>query len=401
MKHSVSEPKAAAGGLRDVTARLEQLLADHPPQERDPRASRAAQYDLGLAWVAHPKGLGGLGVSTAHQAHVDETVVAAGGQLCWSVNPIGYGMAAPTLLRYLGPNADRFLRPLFTGEELWCQLFSEPAAGSDLAGMATRAVRDGAEWVVDGQKVWTSLAHLARWGLLLCRTDPDAPKHAGLTYFVLDMTAPGVEVRPLRQATGDAEFNEVFLTGVRIPDTARIGPVHGGWTVALTTLMNERVAIGGQRQPRGSGPIATAVDLFRETGATAGPLRDRLARLWVRAEALRLTNIRAASRAGSGNPGPKGSVGKLAGAELNQDIFDLCVDLLGADGLLAPAVPHDPERLHWAPNTDPRFQFLRSRANTIEGGTSEVLRNVLAERVLGLPAEPRADKGIPWRDIPR
>jgi alkylation response protein AidB-like acyl-CoA dehydrogenase len=383
-----------------VTERLTQLLERHPPATTPPVPFRGAQYDLGLAWVHFPPGLGGLGLAGGHQRRVDEAVVDAGGELCWPVNPIGYGMAAPTLMTYLGAEADRLLRPLFTGEQMWCQLFSEPGAGSDVAALSTRAVRDGDEWVVNGQKDWTSLAHLSRYGLLLARTDPDLPKHAGMTYFVVDMQSPGVEVRPLRQATGDAEFNEVYFNDVRIPDASRLGPVGAGWKVALTTLVNERVAIGGRSGRRGEGAIASAVQLWRQNGGPAEH-RERLLDLWVRAEVLRLTNARAKELAQAGTPGPEGSIGKLAGAELSQHVLELCVDLMGSDGLLYPASSYDPDNRGRHAYTDVRQQFLRSRAMTIEGGTSEVLRNILAERVLGMPGEARVDKDVPWTQVPR
>ena len=235
-----------AAGLRE---RVQALLGAHDPATTDPLAFLRARFDAGLAWVHFPEGLGGLGAPRALQPVVDAELAAAGAP---DNDPrrigIGLGMAAPTILRY-GTDEQklRFLRPLWTGEEVWCQLFSEPGAGSDLAGLRTRAVRgpDGGDWTVDGQKVWTSSAHNARWAILIARTDPDVPKHQGITYFVCDMTDPGVEVRPLRQITGEAEFNEVFLTGVRIPDAHRLGEVGDGWRVAQATLMNERVAIGG------------------------------------------------------------------------------------------------------------------------------------------------------------
>ncbi|MGH9137459.1 MAG: acyl-CoA dehydrogenase family protein, partial [Acidimicrobiales bacterium] len=290
---------------------------------------------------------------------------------------------------------------LFTGEEVWCQLFCEPGAGSDVASLATRAVQDGDEWVVNGQKVWTTVAHLARWGMLIARTDPELPKHKGMTYFVLDMHAPGVEVRPLYQITGEAEFNEVYLTDVRIPDSQRLGDVGEGWRVSLTTLMNERVAIGGQMPPRGGGFIGEAVRIWRDRGHTDPVKRDELMKLWVQAEVLRLTNIRAQQRRAIGTPGPEGSIGKMMAAEVNKLISSFAVDLLGAEGLLKPdGYPmHRPERpTLWA---NPQQAFLRARANSIEGGTSEIMRNILGERVLGLPGEPRVDKDLPWKDVPR
>ncbi len=235
-------------------------------------------------------------------------------------NGFGIFLAAPTIAAHADDELKaRLLRPLFTGEELWCQLFSEPGAGSDLAGLSTRAVRDGDEWVVDGQKVWNTLAHRADRGMLVARTDPDAPKHRGLTYFALDMHAPGVDVRPLRQITGEAEFNEVYLTGVRVPDADRIGGLGDGWRVSLTTLMNERVTIGGAVAGRESGPIGDALEVWREHPESHDPVRrDRLARLWIDAEVLRLTNARAAANRKAGAAGPEGSVAKLAFAETNR-----------------------------------------------------------------------------------
>src|SRR3984885_3713248 len=245
-----------------VLSRLHELVADHDPSSTPAVEFLGARFDAGLAWVSFPVGRGGLGVSPDLQGLVERELRAVDAPNEVDRNVIGYGMAAPTVLTHgTDEQRTRYLRPLFTCEEVWCQLFSEPGAGSDVAGLATRAVRDGDEWVVNGQKVWTTLAHTASWGLLLARTDPEAEKHRGLTYFVADMHAPGVEVRPLRQMTGDAEFNEVYFTDVRIPDAERLGEVGDGWRGAIVTLMNERVSIGGAIGPRRAGPIARAVDL--------------------------------------------------------------------------------------------------------------------------------------------
>jgi len=283
---------------------------------------------------------------------------------------------------------------------VWCQLFSEPGAGSDVAGLSCRAVRDGDEWIVNGQKVWTTLAHRAKWGMLVARSDPEQPKHKGLTYFVVDMEAPGVEVRPLRQMTGEAEFNEVYFTDVRIPDEERLGDVGDGWRVSLTTLMNERVSIGGAIAPQGSGPIAAAVDIWKKRGDKDQALLDKLVKLWIEAEVNRLTNIRASQNRQKGTPGPEGSTGKLAFAELNKKIYEFCMNLLGPEGMLygsyemkRPETAMGFETIHKA--------FLRSRANSIEGGTSEIMRNILGERVLGLPGDVRTDKEPPWSQVPR
>jgi alkylation response protein AidB-like acyl-CoA dehydrogenase len=386
-----------------VDAAIDRLLADHDPATTDDVTFWGAQFDGGLAWVNFPVGRGGLAVPPSYQSRVAARLEAAGapgGNVARNI--IGYGMGGPTVLTHGTPEQqDRWLRPLFTAEEVWCQLFSEPAAGSDLAGLATRAVRDGDEWVVNGQKVWTTLAHTARWGLLVARTDPDQPKHRGLTYFVIDMDQPGVEVRPLRQITGEAEFNEVYFTDARIPDSDRLGEVGNGWRVSLTTLMNERVAIGSAVPSRGEGAIAMAVDLWMSRGRSP-VLRDRLMQLWVEAEVLRLTNIRAARARTLGTPGPEGSTGKLHWADLNKRIYEFCVDLMGPDGLVYPEtyafrVPDESAM----GRRSPQMNFLRARANSIEGGTSEIMKNILGERVLGLPGEPRVDKDLPWREVPR
>src|SRR5438067_3203237 len=237
-----------------VRERIADLLANHDPAATDPVEFLGARYDAGLAWVWFPEGAGGLGVAPELQGLVDRELALAGApKPDIERNIIGHGMGAPTVASH-GTDEQklRYLRPLFTSEEIWCQLFSEPGAGSDFASLAARAVRDGDEWVVNGQKVWTTLAHTADWGMLVARTDPDLPKHKGLTYFILDMHAPGVEVRPLRQITGDAEFNEVFMTDVRVPESLRLGDVGDGWRVSMTTLMNERVAIGGNVATRDS-----------------------------------------------------------------------------------------------------------------------------------------------------
>jgi alkylation response protein AidB-like acyl-CoA dehydrogenase len=312
-------------------------------------------------------------------------------------------MAAPTIAAFGTPEQrDRFLKPIYTGEEVWCQLFSEPGAGSDLAAVGTRAVRDGTDWVIDGHKVWTSLAHRAQWAILLARTDPDVPKHRGLTYFLCDMTAPGVTVRPLRQMTGEAEFNEVYLDEVRIPDSLRLGGVGEGWKVAQTTLMNERVSIGGRPEPREGGLIGIVSDLWRSRPdlRTRG-LHEELLRLWVAAEAARLTKERLRQQLAAGQPGPEGSATKLSFAELNQRISGLELELRGVEGLTYDdwtfRRPEKPDLL----GRGPGFRYLRAKGNSIEGGTSEILRTIIAERVLGLPPEPRADKDLAWKDLPR
>jgi alkylation response protein AidB-like acyl-CoA dehydrogenase len=388
----------------DLRGQVREFLAAHDPAAIDRLEFLRARFDAGLAWVHYPPGLGGQGLSRDLQPAVDAEFAAAGAPNNHPErNGIGLGMAAPTILAYGNDEQqNRWLRPLWTGEEVWCQLFSEPGAGSDLAGLATRAVQDGERWVVSGQKVWTSVAHLARWGLLLTRTDPDVPKHQGLTYFACDMTAAGVEVRPLRQMTGEAEFNEVFLTDVAVADSDRIGAVGEGWKVANATLMNERVAIGGGAAPREGGMIGPAARTWRQRPELRTPgLHDRMLRLWVDAEVARLAGVRLRQQLAAGKPGPEGSGAKLAFARLNQEISEFEVELAGSDGLrYGDWSMRRPEGANFY-GRDPGYRFLRSRGNSIEGGTSEILRNIVAERVLGLPPEMRVDKDVPWKDLPR
>jgi alkylation response protein AidB-like acyl-CoA dehydrogenase len=387
-----------------IRQRVREFLDAYGTGDRSGPEFLGARYDAGLALAHFPEGLGGLGAPRGTQRIVEEELAAAGVPAAPpSRNPIGLGMAAPTIAVHgTDEQKRRLLRPLFTGEEVWCQLFSEPGAGSDLAGLGTRAVlaSDGSEWAVTGQKVWTSGAHLARWGLLLARTDPDVPKHEGLTYFALDMTVPGVEVRPLRQATGQAEFNEVFLDGAHVPDAMRLGDVGQGWIVARTTLMNERVAIGGGAAPRESGLLGEVARVWRERPDLRTPgLWDQLMRLWVEAEVARLTASQAG--VGGGDPGPAGSALKLSFAQLNQELSALWVKLLGADGLRYD--DWTMRRLEFGVD-DQRsagYFYLRTKGNSIEGGTSEILRGIIAEQVLGLPREARADAGMAWKDIPR
>jgi alkylation response protein AidB-like acyl-CoA dehydrogenase len=385
-----------------VSEAVDTLLREYPPGELAPEEFWGAQFDAGLAWVRFPKGRGGLAVAPRWQLLVDERVAAAGGSTDnHEINVVGIGHAAATLIAHGDPDVhDPMLRPTFTTEDIWCQLYSEPGSGSDLAGLATLAVPDGDEWVVTGQKVWTTLAHRARWGLLLARTNPDAPKHQGITCFVVDMASAGVEVRPLFEMTGEAEFNEVFLDEVRVPDRFRLGEVDHGWSVAMTTLMNERVMAAGGIGPRGGGPIAVAVEAWRTTPDREQRL-DELMRAWVDAETLRLTQLRANESAATGTPGAEGSVAKLRWAELNQSITALTMDLLGQQALLYPGGYEFTRPSTSQVNAaNPHKAFLRARANSIEGGTSEIMRNILAERILGLPAD-RADRATPWRDVPR
>jgi alkylation response protein AidB-like acyl-CoA dehydrogenase len=380
-----------------------QLLAECDPKTHDSTTFLGAQFDKGLAWVHFPVGNGGLGLNPKLQKIVNERLSAAGAPNAYYRNPIGYGMCGPTVVAWGSEEQkQRYLRPLFTGEEIWCQLFSEPGAGSDFAGLAAKGVRDGDEWVVNGQKVWTTLAHLSRFGLLVVRTDSEAVKHAGLAAFVVDMHAPGVEVLPLRQMTGEAEFNEVFFNDVRIADSEMLGKPGDGWRVSLTTLMNERVSIGGTMPAKGSGTIQALTSTWAGLAAerkNASDLDDVM-KLWSRAEVLRLTNLRANQNRRMGDPGPEGSIAKMAFADLNKDIYAKVIDLMGADGMLYGSY----EMVR--PETAMAFEnmqkaFLRSRANSIEGGTTEVMKNILGERILGLPGDVRVDREVPWSQVPR
>jgi len=393
-------------GADELRDQVRGFLGRHDPAAMDRLDFLRARFDAGLAWVHYPPGLGGQSLSRALQPVVDAEFAAAGAP---TNSPerigIGLGMAAPTVLAFgTEEQQRRWLRPLWTGEEIWCQLFSEPGAGSDLAGLATRAVRDpgGENWVVSGQKVWTSSAHVAKRALLVARTDPDLPKHQGLTYFSVDMTASGVEVRPLRQLTGEAEFNEVFLTDVAIADSDRIGAVGEGWKVATGTLMNERVAIGGAALPREGGMIGSAARTWRDRPELRTPgLHDTLLRLWAAAEVARLAGERLRQQLAAGRPGPEGSAAKLVFARLNQEITGFEVELAGADGLrYGDWTMRRPDTANFY-GRDVGYRYLRAKGNSIEGGTSEILRNIIAERVLGLPAEVRLDTGMPWKDLPR
>lgn len=385
---------------------LDALFEAHDPSTMSAREFRGHQFDIGLAWVHFDKGHGGLGVGPQLQRAVAARLRS---ERAPGAAPASFflNLAGPTIHTHGNEEQKkRFLRPMFTGEDLWCQLFSEPGAGSDFAGLATKAVQDGDEWIVSGQKVWNTIAHVARWGMLVTRSNPDLPKHKGMTYFAVDMHSPGVEVRPLRQITGEAEFNEVYFTDTRIPDDNRIGDVGEGWRVSLTTLMNERTAIGtGGAPKRGSGTIASLVSVWKKLpAAERTPVRrDELMKLWIEAETLRLTNLRAGANRRAGNPGPEGSVAKLAASTLNKAIFEKAVAFQGPAG----QVGYDytfrrPEDLSATGSENGvGHAFLRVRANSIEGGTSEIMRNILGEQVLGLPGEPRVDKDIPWIDVPR
>jgi alkylation response protein AidB-like acyl-CoA dehydrogenase len=389
--------------VTDLRERVRQLLDAVDLRSVTREEFLGARYDAGLAWLRFPAGAGGLGLPAEYQTLVDDWFHAGGApDHLPGRNGIGRGMAAPAIAAYgTDEQKARLLRPLWTGEDIYCQLFSEPGAGSDLAAIGTRAVRDGDTWVVNGQKVWTSGAHTAHKAILVARTDVEVPKHRGLTYFICDMTGPGVDVRPLRQITGEAEFNEVFLTDVRIRDADRLGEVGEGWRVATLTLNNERVVIGGGAA-REEGMIGKVARAWRERPELRTPaMHDQLLAYWVEAEVSRLAANRLRQRMAVEALGPEGSAMKLSFARLTQAISGFELQLCGEEGLR-----YDDWTLRRPDSVDftgrgPGYRYLRAKGNSIEGGTSEILRNLIAERVLGLPQEHRTDKDIPWKDIRR
>jgi alkylation response protein AidB-like acyl-CoA dehydrogenase len=394
----------------DVLARVDRLLAEHPPSSTDPLEFLRAQYDAGLAWVYNPPGYGGLGAPIDLQPIVDDRMKAAGAPPNGrDFNAIGAGQCAATVLAFGSEDQkQRYLPRVFTGEAQWCQLFSEPGSGSDLASLATRAERDGDEWVVNGQKVWTSGAQHAKYALLLARTDPDAEKHAGLTAFVIDMHAPGVEVRPLRQMNGGADFSEVFISDVRIPDRERLGDVGTGWAVSHTTLVQERYNM--PRIPnRGEGQISVVMRAWAEradkTSSTARALKDRLVQHWIEAEVLRLLQARAGALRAAGGSGPEGSLGKLATSVVGRRLAEFAPSLLGPDALLIDGYENVPSMMRRDVRRDGRHAITRSFVGSpgmaIAGGTDQIQRNIIGDRVLGLPREPSVDRGVPWSETKR
>jgi alkylation response protein AidB-like acyl-CoA dehydrogenase len=367
--------------------------------------------EAGYATPTWPAEYGaGLSLSPAEAKQVND--VLSHYRVPRPFNIIGIGMGGPTVLTWgTEEHKQKFLRGLATNEEIWCQLFSEPGAGSDVAGLSTRAERDGDEWVVNGQKVWTTLAHIAKYGMLVARTNPDVPKHKGLSYFVVDMQSPGVEVRPLVQITGNAEFNEVFFDNVRVPDSMRVGPEGEGWRVAVTTLMNERVALSGAGSLAGDAvggsPVASLIK--RHQPVEDPLLRQRVVQLYIDGRLIRLNNQRAADKRKRGaEAGPEGSITKLMQAEFNQRLQKFAVDMEGVGGVAweptGAAAPEGPLAYLGGMGEDRpaiALGFLRAHANTIEGGTSNIMRNILGERVLGLPKEPDNSKDLAWKDVPR
>jgi alkylation response protein AidB-like acyl-CoA dehydrogenase len=339
----------------------------------------------------------GLDADPMHQLIIDEELSAAGVRR--PMNPIGIGWAGPTIVHAgTEEQKDRYLMPLLAGEELWCQLFSEPQAGSDLAGLGTRAVRDGDEYVVNGQKIWTSLAQWARYGILIARTDPDAPKHQGVSYFVCPMDLPGIEIRPIIEMTGAHTFNEVFFTDVRVPAENLVGTENRGWELAKVTLGNERVSLSSGGALWGNGPAAEdLLGLVRDHGGvTDASLRQRLAQLHVEAEVLRLIRLRTISARIKGEPpGAEASIRKAMADEHGQHIMELAKDLAGASGMLSDTGPLGAPADMWG------HGFLFAPALTVGGGTSVVQRNIIAERVLGLPHDIDVEQGKTWAESRR
>ncbi|MDB5620902.1 acyl-CoA dehydrogenase [Tardiphaga sp.] len=359
------------------------------------KAWQKKKAEAGWAVPHWPKEYGGRGATPIERViwQQEEGVFGKLGALFI----IGHGMCGPTMMAYAQEDQKRhYLPPLASGENIWCQLFSEPAGGSDVAGLRTRAEKDGDNWVINGQKIWTSGAHYSDYGILITRTDPNVPKHKGLTMFFLDMKSPGIEVKPIKQANGQAEFNEVYFTDVRIPDAQRLGAVGDGWNVSLTTLMNERMAIGANMATGVPELFEFCSNLMLEDGPAIDnrAVRSKLASWAVRASGLKYTSFRAISALSKGErPGPENSIGKLVAGSMLQDVATYALDLQGAAGMLSG--PEDAE-------VAGKFQamLLRSPATRVEGGTDEILRNIIAERVLGLPGDIRVDKDVPFNQIP-
>ena len=373
---------------KDELAGLDELAAAKLWQKR--------KYDAGWACIRWDKEFGGRGASAIEQVIWNQEEAKYNVPAGFFV--IGQGMAAPTLMTWGQPEHHaRYLPKLASGEEIWCQLFSEPAGGSDLAALRTKAERDGDDWVINGQKIWTSGAHYSDYGILVVRTDPNVPKHKGLSYFFLDMKSPGVEIKPIKQLTGGANFNEVYFTDVRIPDSQRLGEVGQGWQVALTTLMNERAAIGGG----GAGVnvemayrIANEVMIDDKPAIADSAVRAKLANWYVQESGLRFTGYRSMTAMSRGEiPGPENSIGKLVGAPKTQEMASFCMDLLEMSGAIWD------EKLSKEAGML-QLTYMGAPGGRIAGGTDEIMANIIAERVLGMPQEPRMDKGMPFTEGP-
>jgi acyl-CoA dehydrogenase len=357
---------------------------------------QAKIYDAGWACMWWPREYGGRAATPIERVIWSQEVskyVAPDGFFI-----IGQGMCAPTLMAFASEDQKReFLPKIARGDQIWCQLFSEPVAGSDLAGIKTRAVRDGDHWILNGQKIWTSGAHYSDYGIIITRTDPTVPKHKGLTMFFINMKSPGIEIRPIKQINGDRAFNEVFFTDVRVPDSQRLGAPGQGWQVSLVTLMNERLAVGGSLAT-GVEPllaIARNISIDGKPAIEHGAVRDKIASWYTQLSGLKFTSFRMISALSRGQtPGPEASISKVVVARCNQDMASFALDLQDMGGIL------DSAELTPANNQFQR-QFMRSPANRIEGGSDEILRNIIAERVLGLPADIRVDKDVPFERVPQ
>ncbi len=354
------------------------------------------KFDAGWACIRWPKEYGGRGASAIEQVIWNQEESKF--DVPMGVFAIGQGMAAPTLMTWGNDEHKRkYLPRLASGEDIWCQLFSEPAGGSDLAALRTRSVKEGDEWVINGQKIWTSGAHYSDYGILVTRSDPNVPKHKGLTYFFLDMKSPGVEVRPIKQISGQSNFNEVYFTNVRIPDSQRLGAVGQGWQVSITTLMNERASIGGGGMGVGfdvAFKLASKLNIDDRPAIEDKAVRAKLADWYVQEAGLKYTGYRTLTALSKGEtPGPENSIGKAVGAPKTQDMASFCMDLMDMAGAI-----DDPEIAELSGLV--QASFMGSPGGRIAGGTDEIMLNILAERVLGLPQDVRVDKGIPFSEVP-
>ena len=372
------------------------LLDDSPTAEMArAKAWQKLKFEKGWACLGWPKEFGGRGAAPMEQIIWGQEEAKYDAPT--GVFGIGLGMAGPTLMEYATDEQKRFHLPLMaSGERIWCQLFSEPAGGSDLANLRTRAERDGDSWIINGSKIWTSGAHYSDWAILVTRTDPTAPKHKGLTYFFLDMKTPGVDPRPIKQISGAADFNQVFLTDVRIPDSQRLGAVGQGWQVSITTLMNERFAVGNA----GGVDVEQLIDLAAKTEIDGEPalsnaaVRERLATWYCETSGLKYTNYRTISAMSRGQtPGPENSIVKVVSANKLQGIASFGIDLMDMGGIVSDGADDDAEGFLGA--------YLWSPGIRIAGGTDEILRNIIAERVLGMPADIRVDKNVPFNEVPQ
>ena len=389
--------RAEARAWLEANAPTEEELAGMDGMSRA-KFWQKRKFDAGWACIRWPKEYGGRDASAIEQVILNQEEAKVDTPET-GVFSIGQGMAAPTLMTWADEEAKaRFVPRLASGEDVWCQLFSEPAGGSDLAALRTKAEKDGDDWVINGQKIWTSGAHYSDWGILVVRTDPNVPKHKGLSYFYLDMKSPGIEIKPIKQISGDANFNEVYFTDVRVPDSQRLGEVGQGWQVSLTTLMNERASIGAGGGGTKFGTVKKLAETVNINGRPAiedSNVRAKLASWYVQESGLKYTIYRTLSALSRGDiPGPENSIGKLVGGMKSQDMASFAIDLLEQEGIVRDA-EQDEAFAALFQDTYMSIPGLR-----IAGGTDEIMANIIAERVLGLPQEPRMDKGIPFTEVP-